>query len=146
MRTKHAWAVGHRNQESVSVCHSAAVTRTSVYALARACEDASGNRVVQLVSLRRTFVSNVVSFLERAGQDAQLRYASAEQLTDALASAHIEPQAQAAILGADARLLESVLGATPNVCCVVQAPQDDEPEPADDEPQDKEARSLLTMA
>lgn len=91
-------------------------------------------------------MSNVVSFLERAGQDAQLRYANTEQLMRALASADIEPQAQVAILGADARLLESVLGATPNVCCVVQAPQDDEPEPQGDKPQDKEVRSFVTMA
>lgn len=91
-------------------------------------------------------MSNVVSFLERAGQDAQLRYANTEQLMHALASADIEPQAQVAILGADARLLETVLGATPNVCCVVQAPRDDEPEPQGEEPQDKEARSFVTMA
>lgn len=91
-------------------------------------------------------MSNVVSFLEQAGQNAHLRYASGEQLMNALANAHLEPQAQAAILGADSRLLESVLGATPNVCCVVQAPQDDEPEPQGDQPDDKQVRSLPTMA
>ena len=90
-------------------------------------------------------MSNVVSFLEQAGQNAQLRYASGEQLMNALANASIEPQAQAAIIGADARLLETLLGATPNICCVVQAPQDDEPE-RDQPEKKKEARLLAAKA
>ena len=81
-------------------------------------------------------MSNVVSFLEQAGRDAQLRYASGEQLVQALTSARIEPRMQAAILGADSRLMESLLGAMPNTCCIVQAPQDSEPQ-GDEPEQDK---------
>jgi hypothetical protein len=83
-------------------------------------------------------VSNILSFLERAGRDAHLRYASSELLSSALEQARIEANVRAAILGADSRSLESLMGASRNVCCIVQAPQDDEDEPEKQQPDKKQ--------
>jgi hypothetical protein len=44
-------------------------------------------------------VLNVIDFLERFGQDAELRYAKREALEEALQSAGLEPAVRVAILG-----------------------------------------------
>lgn len=92
-------------------------------------------------------MSNVIDFLERFGQDADLRHATDEALAEALRNAGIEPALQAAVLDKDQRALESVLGADTNVCCMVfkedeeeeteeeEGDEDDEHEP--DEAEDK---------
>lgn len=81
-------------------------------------------------------MSNVVEFLERMGQDAQLRYASNTEVERALTEAEVAPVLRAAIMGEDRRQLEALLGATPNLCCVVHAPEDDENEPDNDDQSD----------
>jgi hypothetical protein len=73
-------------------------------------------------------MSNVIDFLEKWGQDSQLRLATSAELEQALLSAEIEPTARAAILGADRCTLESVLGARSRVFCAVFAPDQDENE------------------
>jgi hypothetical protein len=92
-------------------------------------------------------VSNVIDFLERFGQDADLRHAPDEAVAEALRSAGIEPALQAAVLDKDQRALEALLGADTNVCCMVfkedeeeeteeeEGDEDDEHEP--DEAEDK---------
>ena len=62
---------------------------------------------------------DVIDFLEKCGADAQLRHASTAELTRALASAQIDPFVRKALLGADRRHLEFLLGAQPNVCCLI---------------------------
>jgi hypothetical protein len=81
-------------------------------------------------------VSNVIDFLERLGQDAELRYASREMLEEALRSAGIDPNLRAAILGTDHRALEALVGAEPNVCCSVH--REDEEEEEEEEPEEEE--------
>lgn len=83
-------------------------------------------------------MTNVIDFLERLGQDARLRYASAEELDRALISAQIDPALRAALLGEDQRQLEALLGAATNVCCMVHAPEDDEEEAEDDEHEEED--------
>lgn len=81
---------------------------------------------------------NLIDFLETLGRDARLRYATSSELELALARADIEPALRAALLGEDRRILESLLGAQANVCCVIHAPDEDEETPEDDDPGDGE--------
>jgi hypothetical protein len=73
-------------------------------------------------------MSNVIDFLEKWGQDAQLRHATSAELEQALLRAGIEPAERAAILGADRCTLESLLGARSRVVCAVVAPEEEEVE------------------
>ena len=68
---------------------------------------------------------DIIDFLDKCGADAQLRHASTAELTRALASAQIAPFVRKALLGADRRHLEFLVGAQPNVCCLVNVPDDD---------------------
>jgi len=70
-------------------------------------------------------MSNVITFLERMGQDAQLRYASQNDVRLALAREQIDPELQAAILAKDQQRLETLLGSS-NVCCMIEAEAGDE--------------------
>jgi hypothetical protein len=68
---------------------------------------------------------DIIDFLDKCGADAQLRHASTAELTRALASAQIDPLVRKALLGADRRHLEFLVGAQPNVCCLIFAPKED---------------------
>jgi len=83
-------------------------------------------------------VSNVIDFLERLGQDAQLRDATGEEIEAALLNAGIEPGLRAAILEGDQRALEALLGADTNVCCVVYKEDEEEEEEHEDEEEEEE--------
>lgn len=78
-------------------------------------------------------MSDVIEFLERFGQDADMRYAADDAIAEALSNAGIESQLQSAILSKDQRALEALLGADTNVCCMVHTPDDDEEEEDEDE-------------
>lgn len=71
-------------------------------------------------------MTDLIDFMDRLGGDAQLRYAGREVLAQALVEAGIEPLARKAMLAADRRRLEFLVGAKANVCCMVHAPQGDE--------------------
>jgi hypothetical protein len=71
-------------------------------------------------------MSNFMDFLEQMGQDAQLRYATNDELEQALTRAQIEPTARAAVLAGDRRRLEVLLGATANTFCGVIVPEGEE--------------------
>jgi hypothetical protein len=71
-------------------------------------------------------MSNFMEFLEQMGQDAQLRYATNDELEQALTRAQIEPAVRAAVLAGDRRQLEMLLGATANTFCGVLVPEGDE--------------------
>lgn len=81
-------------------------------------------------------MSNIIDFLERLGQDAGLRQATDTAVEHAMSRAGIEPALQAAILNKDQYLLESLLGADTNVCCLVHIPGDGFED--DDEAESKE--------
>ena len=77
-------------------------------------------------------MSNVIGFLEQLGRDAQLRHATGHEVEAALLRAGIEPHLRAAILGEDRCLLESLVGADHNICCMVNAPEEEEEERAEE--------------
>ncbi len=79
-------------------------------------------------------MSNVIDFLQRLGQDADLRHAPRTALEVALAEADIDPALREALLGADQRKLETLLGADTNVCAMISPgkKEDDEDEDEDD--------------
>jgi hypothetical protein len=70
-------------------------------------------------------MSNVIDFLEKWGQDAQLRHATSAELEQALLRAGIEPAERAAILGADRCTLESLLGARSRLVCAILVPEEE---------------------
>ena len=78
-------------------------------------------------------MSNVISFLESVGQDAELRHATKDELELALSKAQIDPALQAALLGRDQQELEARLGVTTNVCCGV-FPGKEEDDETEEEP------------
>ena len=82
---------------------------------------------------------DAVDFLEQLGRNARLRRAPSTELESALADAQIDPQLRSALLSDDALRLGELLGAQPNICCLVEKPdqeeeeEEEEEEPADDE-------------
>ena len=90
-------------------------------------------------------MSNVVVLLERIGQSSRLQSLSGEQLAQELALAGIEPAVQAAIVQQRPRQLEQLIGASSNVCCLIHAPQDEEPED-DQSEEDKSIRKAGVSA
>lgn len=85
-------------------------------------------------------MSNVVDLLERMGQSSRLQSLTGEQLAQELAQAGVEPAVQAAIVQQRPGQLEELLGASHNVCCLIHAPQDEEPE--EDRPEDDKRLDL----
>jgi len=81
-------------------------------------------------------VSNVVDFLQRAGEDSQLRYAGCGGLEQALAQTNIAAPLREALLKGDSTRLSALLGSRMDMCGVIFAPQDEEPE--DDSGEEKE--------
>jgi hypothetical protein len=73
-------------------------------------------------------MSNVVDFLERMGQNANLRYATSDELAKTLTSVGIASSLQQSMLDTGDRSgLEALLGANPNVCCgIAPATYDEE--------------------
>jgi hypothetical protein len=83
-------------------------------------------------------VSNVVDFLQRAGEDSQLRYAGCGGLEQALAQTNIAPALREALLKGDATRLAMLLDSQQDMCGYIFAPQDeDEKEPEEQESGDE---------
>jgi hypothetical protein len=77
-------------------------------------------------------MTDVIDFLERMGQDAQLRHASQDEVELALTSAEIAPELQTAILAKDQAKIESLLGQAP-LCGMFLPGQEEEEEGDEDE-------------
>lgn len=73
-------------------------------------------------------MSNVIDFLERLGQDSSLRYAAGAVLERAARDGQMSPEMWAALKAGDRSVIESVLGANSNVCCMTHAPVEGEDE------------------
>jgi hypothetical protein len=78
-------------------------------------------------------MSNVIDFLEQMGRDAQLRAATSLEVEAALIRAGMEPSVRAAILGGDQLLLESLVGASPNICSMINVPEEEEESEEEDD-------------
>lgn len=68
-------------------------------------------------------MSNLISFLENLGQNANMRQATRPALYTAMNNAQIDADAQWAILRGDQDRLASVLDARRNMVCLIMAPQ-----------------------
>jgi hypothetical protein len=93
-------------------------------------------------------VSNLIDFMERLGQDADLHRALIVDLEKALRDAGLEPALKDAILGNDRPALEALAGADGNVCCMIfKEDEEEEPEEEEEEEEgddeDEEAKDLL---
>lgn len=87
---------------------------------------------------------DAVDFLEQLGRNARLHRAPTAELEQALADARIDPELRSALLNDDALRLGELLGAQPNVCCLVEKPdqEDDEEEEEEEPEEDDEAVRL----
>lgn len=89
-----------------------------------------------------SFMSNVIKFLEKLGQDAQLRGASQEELAEALAKAQVDAPYCSAILAKDTSQLQDLLGLRPMF--YVQMPVEEPQEEEEDEDNEEEPESVRT--
>ena len=78
-------------------------------------------------------MSDLIDFLERMGGDSQSRFATGAGLEEALTRAGIEPTVQSAVLAGDQLRLESLIGASHNVCNLVDLPDEEEEDEEDKE-------------
>ena len=90
-------------------------------------------------------MSNVVDLLEKIGQSSRLQALGGEQLAQELSQAGIDPAVQAAIVQQRPRELEQLIGAPGNVCCLIHAPQDDENDEPDEQPDEDKSLALSTQ-
>ena len=74
---------------------------------------------------------DVIEFLDHLGRNARLRHAAPAELERAIAAAGIDPELRSALLAGE------LLGAQPNVCCLVVKPDPAEPD-EDEEEEDEE--------
>jgi hypothetical protein len=78
-------------------------------------------------------MSNLIDVLESWGRDAQWRHATDEAREAALIRAGVAPEERAVLLGSDQGALETLLGATHNICCMVNHPEEEEQEPEEEQ-------------
>lgn len=83
-------------------------------------------------------MTDVIEFLDRLGRDARLRHAAPADLEQALAAAGIEPALRNALLAEDTLRLGEMLGAQPNVCCLIVKPDPDAPDEEEEDEEEKE--------
>jgi len=85
-------------------------------------------------------MSNVIDLLEKLGSDPLLRHASDAVLEQALLEACVDPAIREALMTRDQHKLETLLGATANVCCMIATPaqeeDDDDDQPSKDDDDD----------
>jgi hypothetical protein len=74
------------------------------------------------------FVLHLIDFLERCGQDPELRHAPADAMEVIVRGLALDPALRTAILDKDQRALEALLGADSNVCCMVHKEDEEEEE------------------
>jgi hypothetical protein len=85
-------------------------------------------------------MTDVVDFLERMGQDAQLRHASQDDLELALTSAEIVPELRGAILAKDQAQLEALLGRVPQCSVFFPSKEDEEQDDESEETEETPSR------
>jgi hypothetical protein len=83
-------------------------------------------------------MTDAIDFLEQLGQNARLRHASATDLERMLAASGFEPSLRSALLADDAVRLGELLGAQPNICCLVEKPDQEDDEEEEEEEEDFE--------
>lgn len=81
---------------------------------------------------------DAVDFLDQLGRNARLHRASTAELEQALADARIDPELRSALLADDPVRLGALLGAKPNVCCLVVKPDPERPDEEEEEEEEEE--------
>jgi len=84
-----------------------------------------------------TTMSDLIDFLEQMGGDSQSRFAIGPRLEEALTRAGIAPTVRSAVLAGDQLRLESLMGASHNVCNLINFPDDEEEKEGDEEKEDE---------
>ena len=67
-------------------------------------------------------MTDAIDMLEQLGRNSFLRHAPTAELQQALTGAGIDPSVRNALLGDDTLQLGALLGAEPNVCCLIVKP------------------------
>ena len=80
-------------------------------------------------------MSDLIDFLEKMGGDSQSRFVTGPGLEEALTRAGIDPTVRAALLAGDQLQLEALIGASHNVCNLINLPDEEEEE---EDEEDKE--------
>jgi hypothetical protein len=83
-------------------------------------------------------MSNLIDVIETWGRDAQWRHATDEAREAALIQVGLAPEVRATLLGTDQGALESLLGATHNICCMVNHPEEEQEGPEEEEEVEEE--------
>jgi hypothetical protein len=83
-------------------------------------------------------MSDLIDFLEKMGADSQSRFATGPGLEEALTRAGIAPTVRSAVLAGDQRRLDSLSGASHNVCNLINFPDEEEEKEGDEEKEDEE--------
>jgi hypothetical protein len=81
---------------------------------------------------------DVIEFLDQLGRNARLRHAAPEELERAIAAAGIDPKLRSALLADDPLRLGDLLGAHPNVCCLIVKPDPAQPDEEEEEEEEEE--------
>lgn len=85
-------------------------------------------------------MTDVIDFLERMGQDAQLRHGSQDELELALSSTELAPELQSAILAKDQAQLETLLGQVPQCSVFFPSKEDEEQDDESEETEETPSR------
>ena len=89
-------------------------------------------------------MSNVIHLLEKMGQNAEFRYAKAEELTELMADT--DPALVRAVIAGDQHQIETLLGARSNVVCgVYPAEEPGQDEPSEEEREDEKVRQQIAI-
>ncbi|PWK87775.1 hypothetical protein [Fulvimonas soli] len=92
-------------------------------------------------------MSDVIDFLERMGQDAQLRDASPEEMAQAMEEAGLEPAVRSAILDGRAGRLQDLLGQGAHFSILMPGEEEEEEEQEDeDEEREQEGDEQLAAS
>jgi len=83
-------------------------------------------------------MTDAIEFLDQLGRNARLRYAAPAELEQAIAAADIDPELRSALLADDPLRLSALLGAQPNVCCLVVKPDPERPDEEEEEEDEEE--------
>ena len=86
-------------------------------------------------------MTDVIDFLERMGQDAQLRHGSQDELELALSNTELAPELQSAILAKDQAQLETLLGQVPQCSVFFTSKEDEEQDDESEETEESPSRS-----
>jgi hypothetical protein len=86
---------------------------------------------------------DVIEFLDQLGRNARLRHAAPAELERAIAAAGIAPEVRSALLADDPLRLGELLGAQPNVCCLVVKPDPAEPDEDEEEHEEEDDKAFV---